>query len=109
MRPTTPSISSSGMNAAMSDAVIDMTVKVTSFAPFMAAAWGGVPASMWRTMLSVTTMASSTTRPTERVRASRVMLSSDKPRAYMAAKVVTIETGMVTLGLKVVARRPMPR
>jgi hypothetical protein len=46
MRPTTPSISSSGMNAAMSDAVIDTTVKKTSFAPFRAAAWGESPASM---------------------------------------------------------------
>ena len=44
-RPTTPPISSSGMNTAISDTVSDTTVKPICRAPFSAAASGVSPAS----------------------------------------------------------------
>src|SRR5512137_2209852 len=47
------------------------------------------------------TMASSTTKPTDRVSAMRVMLLTEKPRAYMAAKVPTMESGSARLGMSV--------
>jgi hypothetical protein len=52
-----------GANTATSDSVIEMTVKPISPTPFSAACIGVSPRSMWRTMFSITTMASSTTKP----------------------------------------------
>jgi hypothetical protein len=52
------------MNTAMSDSVIDMIVKPISPAPFRAASSGEAPSSRCRTMFSMTTTASSTTKPT---------------------------------------------
>ena len=57
------------MNTAISDRLIDSTVKPTSFAPSSAASRGGTPASMWRDVFSRTTMASSTTKPVAMVSA----------------------------------------
>ncbi len=54
---------SSGANTATSDSVIEITVKPISRTPINAASSGGVPFSMCRTMFSITTMASSTTKP----------------------------------------------
>ena len=45
-RPTMPPISKIGMNTAISEMLIDRTVKVTSAAPWIAALTGGAPASM---------------------------------------------------------------
>ena len=47
-RPTIPPISNSGMNTAISDALIDSTVKRISAEPISAASNGGVPCSIWR-------------------------------------------------------------
>jgi len=49
-------------------------------------------------------MASSTTKPTDRVSAMRVMLLTEKPRAYMAAKVPMMERGSARLGMMVADR-----
>ena len=54
---------SSGANTATSDKVIDTTVKPISPTPVSEACNGVWPRSMWRTMFSITTMASSTTKP----------------------------------------------
>ena len=86
-RPTMPPISSTGMNTAISEKVIDTMVKPISREPFSAASNGRMPPSMWRTMFSSMTMASSTTKPTDKVSASSVMLLMEKPKAYIAAKV----------------------
>src|SRR5512146_177736 len=59
---------------------------------------------MWRTMFSSMTMASSTTKPTDRVRAMRLMLFTEKPRAYMAAKVPIMESGSAREGITVAER-----
>ncbi len=75
IRPTTPPISRTGMNTATSEMVIDRMVKPISPAPFSAASNGFIPSSTCRTMFSSITIASSTTRPTARVRPRSEMLS----------------------------------
>ena len=74
-RPTTPLISSTGMNTATSEKVIERIVKAISLEPFSAASNGFMPSSIWRVMFSSITMASSTTKPTDSVIASSEMLS----------------------------------
>ena len=73
--PMIPPMKSTGMNTAASDSVIEMIVKPISREPASAASMGFLPISMWRTMFSSMTMASSTTNPTESVRAIRDRLS----------------------------------
>ena len=67
----------SGRNTATRESVIDRIVKLISPEPLKAASRTGMPCSMWRTMFSSMTMASSTTKPTESVRASSERLSSE--------------------------------
>ena len=62
--PTYPPIRNSGMNTAISDSVMEMIVKPISLEPLSAASMGVRPCSRWRTMFSITTTASSTTKPT---------------------------------------------
>ncbi len=63
------------MNTAISEMLIDSTVKPTSPAPTIAACMRGIPASMWRVMFSSTTIASSTTKPVAMVSAISDRLS----------------------------------
>ncbi len=74
-RPSRPPMNSTGMNTADSDSVMEMMVKPISREPFNAASIGGSPFSMWRTMFSSMTMASSTTNPTHSVSAMSERLS----------------------------------
>ena len=101
MRPTTPPMNSTGMNTATSDRVIEMMVKPTSLEPLKAASIGFSPASMWRTMFSSMTIASSTTKPTASVSASSEMLSIEWPHTYMPAKVPMTEIGSAIAGIMV--------
>ncbi len=68
-------ISRIGIKTAISDTVIDSTVKLTSRAPRTAARTGPKPSSIWRVMFSSTTMASSTTKPVEMISAISDRLS----------------------------------
>ena len=68
-----------GMNTAARLMVMDRMVKPISLDPFIAASYGCSPISIWRTMFSSITMASSTTKPTERVSAIKERLSRLKP------------------------------
>ena len=70
-----PPISRIGMNTAISEMLIDITVNATSPEPRIAASIRGMPASMWREMFSSTTMASSTTNPVATVSAISDRLS----------------------------------
>ena len=63
------------MNTAISDIEIDRMVKPIWPAPFRAASIGVAPSSMSRTMFSIMTMASSTTKPTAIVSAISERLS----------------------------------
>ena len=70
-----PPMNSTGMNTAASERVIERMVKPISLAPSSAASSAGFPVSTWRTMFSSMTMASSTTNPSESVRAMSERLS----------------------------------
>ena len=74
-RPTIPPIIRIGMKTATSETLMVMTVKPISLAPCSAAWSGGTPSSRWRVMFSITTMASSTTKPVAMVRAISERLS----------------------------------
>jgi hypothetical protein len=69
-----PPIIKIGMNTASSDTVIETIVKAIWRAPLSAASSGVWPASRKRTTFSVTTIASSTTKPVEMVSAISVRL-----------------------------------
>ena len=68
-RPTMPPIKRIGMNTAMSERLMEITVNPTSRAPRSAARNGDIPCSMWRVTFSSTTIASSTTNPAAMVSA----------------------------------------
>ena len=74
-RPTMPPIIRIGMKTATSEMLIETTVKPISLAPSSAASSGGIPCSRWRVMFSMTTMASSTTKPVAMVSAMSDRLS----------------------------------
>ena len=74
-RPTTPPINRIGRKTAMSERLIETTVKATSLAPRKAASTGGIPCSRYRLTFSKTTMASSTTNPVAMVTAMSERLS----------------------------------
>ena len=74
-KPMVPGIRKIGMNTATNDTEIDTMVKAISRAPFRVARRVSMPCSMWRTMFSSTTIASSTTRPTASVMPSSETLS----------------------------------
>ena len=63
------------MNTAMSEMLMETTVKPISLAPWREASMGLMPFSRCRVMFSTTTMASSTTKPVATVRAMRLRLS----------------------------------
>ena len=63
------------MKTASRETVIETIVKPICFAPLSDAITGLSPSSMKRVMFSVTTMASSTTKPVEMVRAMSDRLS----------------------------------
>ena len=67
------------MNTATSDIDIERIVNPISPAPAIAAAIGVLPPSMCRTMFSIITTASSTTKPTAMVSAINERLSRLKP------------------------------
>ena len=94
-------MNNSGMNTAISDMVSEMTVKPISLAPRNAAFSGGSPFSMWRTMFSIITMASSTTKPVPMVSAISDRLSSEKPANHMTPKVAISDSGSATPAMKV--------
>src|ERR1035437_8704122 len=100
-RPTMPAMRRIGMNTAISDMLMDKMVKPISFEPWNAAFIGGMPASRSRDMFSITTMASSTTKPVEMVSAISDRLSMLKPKRYMTAKVPMSEAGTATVGMSV--------
>ena len=56
---------------------------------------------MWRTMFSIMTMASSTTKPVPMVSAISDRLSSEKPQNHMTPKVAIRESGSATPAMMV--------
>ena len=72
------------MKAAISDTLIEITVKPIWRAPSRAACSGDMPRSRLRNMFSIMTMASSTTKPTETASAISVRLLIENPAAHMS-------------------------
>ena len=68
-RPSTPPMNRTGMKTAASESVIETIVKPISRDPTSEAWSGSSPCSTCRKMFSSMTIASSTTKPTERMRA----------------------------------------
>jgi len=76
-RPIMPPIRSRGMKTAINEMLMEKTVKPISCAPFSAACIGDRPSSRCRVMFSMTTMASSTTKPLDMASAISERLSSE--------------------------------
>ena len=102
-----PLISKIGTNTAMSDMLMETTVKPISRAPFSAASIGFIPRSRCRVMFSITTTASSTRNPVEIVRAINERLSRLYPNRYITANVPTSAAGTEMLGISIT--RPFRR
>src|ERR1017187_2989455 len=99
--PTMPLMRRMGMNTAINDMLMEKTVNPISLEPWKAAFKGGMPASRWREIFSITTMASSTTNPVAIVNAISERLSMLYPKRYITAKVPISAAGMATLGINV--------
>ena len=96
-------MNNSGMNTAISDTVSEITVKPISRAPRSEAFIALSPFSIWRTMFSIITMASSTTKPVPMVSAISDRLSRLKPAKYITPKLVISDSGSATPAM-IVAR-----
>src|ERR1035441_5086729 len=92
-RPRMPAMKRMGMKTAARESVMETMVKPISRLPERAACMGVSPISIWRTMFSSMTMASSTTKPMERISAIMEMLLRLKLSSFMTAKVPTMENG----------------
>ena len=100
-RPMTPFMKSSGMNTAASDVVIVRIVNPISRDPLSDAVSASSPCSMWRTMFSSITIASSTTKPIERMSAIIDRLLRLKFSIFITAKVPSSEKGRASAGMSV--------
>jgi hypothetical protein len=68
-----------------------------------------IPFCMWRETFSTTTIASSTTMPTDSTMASRVSRFREKPMASIVAAAPISEIGMVTRGTRALRQDPRKR
>src|SRR5580692_3959211 len=100
-RPTIPPIINRGINTAMSEMLMENTVKPICSVPLSAASNGFMPSSRCRVTFSITTIASSTTNPVEMVSAIKERLSMLYPKRYITAQVPMSETGTATAGMSV--------
>jgi len=100
-RPRMPPRNSTGMKTAASDTVMLRMVNPTSREPSSVARRGSAPASRWRTMFSSITIASSTTKPTDRMTAMSERLFRLKFSRRITTKVPRIENGSASAGMSV--------
>ena len=97
-----PGKSATGTNTAMRTSEVAITTPVTSFiAAEVASITFFAPSSRCRSTFSITTIASSTTRPVANVSPNKVRVLIEKPKARTKMKVPTSETGMVIAGITV--------
>src|ERR1051326_4218915 len=101
--PVVPGKNATGTNTATRTNEVATTALATSLMATRAASWASCkPSLMWRSTFSMTTIASSTTRPVASVIPNSVSVLMEKPSNFTKAKVPISETGMVTAGLLVV-------
>ena len=96
-----PGMKATGTNTAARVSEVAMTAVPISSAASRAASKGVLPMRKWRTMFSISTMASSTRMPTTTDRASSVMMFSENPNAYITANVGMIDSGKATAEIQV--------
>ena len=91
--PLTPGMKATGTNTATMEKVVAATARPISAVPLRAAVRRSSPRSMWRTIFSRTTMASSMSTPMASDSPSRLMKLSVKPHSQTAMKAATTEVG----------------
>src|SRR5580692_5318732 len=100
--PVVPGKNDTGTNTEISTRDVAITALVTSrMASEVALCGSQCSAAMWRCTFSITTMASSTTRPVASVMPNMVSELIEKSKILMKAKVPTRETGIVMAGMMV--------
>src|ERR1700677_681654 len=103
--PVVPGKKDTGTNTEMSTNEVAMTALVTSAIATEVAVCGSECSSLiWRCTFSMTTMASSTTRPVASVMPNIVNELIEKPKILMNQNVPIRDTGMVIAGI-IVARQ----
>src|SRR5438270_4932866 len=100
--PVVPGNKATGTNTATSTSEVAITAPVTSFMATDAALCGSVsPSIMWRSTFSITTIASSTTKPVASVIPNSVNVLIENPNSFTKINVPTSETGIVIAGMNV--------
>src|SRR6516164_7365378 len=100
--PVVPGKNDTGTNTEISTSDVAMTALVTSLIASEVATLGSqCSAAMCRWTFSITTMASSTTRPVANVIPNIVSALMENPKILMKAKVPINETGIVMAGMMV--------
>ena len=99
-----PPMKLTGEKIAAIDREIAMTARPISSAASSEARHADLPMRMWRTMFSISTIASSTRMPVTSVMASRLTRLSEKPIASIAQKVGMIDSGNATAVTRVARR-----
>ncbi|MNV22496.1 hypothetical protein D3C71_1134720 [compost metagenome] len=99
--PAMPGMKATGTNTAARVSEVAITALPISPAASRAASSGGLPMRRWRTMFSISTIASSTRMPTTTDNASRVIMFSVKPKKYITAKVGMIDNGSASAATQV--------
>jgi len=105
--PVRPPCRPMGAYTAARVTVMAMIGATSSRAPYKAASKGDCPSLRCRCTFSTTTMASSTTRPTDRTMASRVSRLRVNPNTCIKNTAPISDSGMATTGMK--AERSEPR
>ena len=99
--PAPPPMNATGMNTAMIDKVVAVTARPISRVPTLAAFMRSMPRSMWRTIFSRTTMASSMSTPMASESPSSVMKLSVNPHAHTAMNAAITEVGRLNAVIRV--------
>ena len=103
-RPRMPAMNMMGIKTTARDRVMEMMVKPIWRAPSSEACMIFLPISVWRTMFSIMTMASSTTKPTARMMAMAERLSMEKWKNTMSESVPMSAVGRARLAMMVAGR-----
>ena len=101
-RPVVPSKKTIGKNTATNTTVVAITAKNISFDPLNPACNGDIPCSIFVNIFSMTTIASSTTKPMASTTASKVKMLMVNPATYIIKKEAINDTGIARTGINVV-------
>ncbi len=94
-------MNATGTNTAARISAIAITGPCTCFMAAIVASRGVMPASMWCSTASTTTMASSTTRPIASTRPNSDSVLTENPNSGNSANAPISETGTVSSGISV--------